>query len=128
MNKVFVSGNLTRDPELRYTPNNIAVCNFGMANNIRRGQDKEDITTFLDVEAFGKLAEIINDRGSKGSQCHLQGRLKLDQWETKDGQKRSRLKIIAEEVDIAQKNGNGGNSSKNSSNGAEPDSEDDIPF
>lgn len=92
MNNVNLLGNLTRDPELRFTPSNNAVCEFGVA--INEGKDK---TTFVDVTAWGKTAEFVNQYWHKGKQIALTGRLTLDQWDDKQsGQKRSKLKVTAE--------------------------------
>lgn len=94
MNMVQLLGNLTRDPELRYTPNNTAVCVFGLA--INEGKDK---TTFLDVECWQQTAELVNKYWRKGKQIALSGRLSFDSWDDKQtGQKRSKLKVTAERV------------------------------
>jgi single-strand DNA-binding protein len=98
-NKVILAGNITRDPQLKYLPNNTAVCEFGLAMN-RRWRDKdgnqhEDVC-FVDVSAFARQAETINQYMSKGKSILIEGRLKLDQWTSQDGQKRSRLSVVAE--------------------------------
>ncbi len=100
LNKVFLIGNLTRDPELRYTPQGTAVASFGLASNRRwkssDGQDKEE-TLFVDVTAFGRQAEIISEYMSKGRPIFVEGRLKLDQWQDKEsGAKRSKLTVTVE--------------------------------
>ena len=100
LNKVFLIGNLTRDPELRYTPQGTAVASFGLASNRRwkssDGQDKEE-TLFVDVTAFGRQAEIISEYMSKGRSIFVEGRLKLDQWQDKEsGAKRSKLTVTVE--------------------------------
>lgn len=99
-NKVFLMGNLTRDPELRYTPKGQAVVKIGMAVNRRytteAGEQREEVT-FVDVEGWGKMAEVIGDNLKKGSPIFIEGRLKLDQWEDKGtGDKRSKLKVSME--------------------------------
>ncbi len=99
LNRVMLMGNLTRDPELRYTNSNMAVINFGLAINRRwRNQagDQQEETVFVDCEAWGKQAETINQYLKKGRPVYLEGRLKLDQWEDKEGQKRSKLKVVVE--------------------------------
>jgi len=99
LNKVFLIGNLTRDPELRYTPNGMAVAEFGMAINRRwKGQDGErrDEVCFVDVQAWGRQAELISEYCRKGRSLFVEGRLTYDSWEGKDGQKRSRLRVTAE--------------------------------
>lgn len=98
-NKVMLMGNLTRDPEMRYLPSNVAVANIGLAINRRwknqQGEQQEE-TTFVDCEAFGKTAEAINQYLGKGRPLFVEGRLKLDQWQDKEGQNRSRLKVVIE--------------------------------
>ena len=99
-NKVILAGNLTRDPELRYTPQGTAIAKIGLAINRRyTGQDGQtkDVTTFVDIDAFGKQAEVIGQYLKKGRPVLIEGRLKLDQWDDKTtGQKRSRLGVILE--------------------------------
>ena len=99
-NKVILMGNLTRDPEIRYTPSGTAIAKLGLAvNRVWRdteGQQKEE-TTFVDVDAFGKQAETLGQYMQKGRPILIEGRLKLDQWEDKNtGQNRSRLGVVLE--------------------------------
>lgn len=98
-NKVILLGNLTRDPQLRYLQNNMAVCDFGLAVN-RRYKDRDgnlkDDVCFVDLAAWGKGGETINQYCRKGSQLLVEGRLKLDQWTGQDGQKRSKLTVVVE--------------------------------
>lgn len=99
-NKVYLIGNLTRDPELRVTPKGTAICQFGMAVN-RQFKDESgamrDDTTFVDIEAWGKQGETISKFCTKGKPLFVEGRLKFDQWEDKtSGQKRSKLKVVLE--------------------------------
>lgn len=99
-NKVMLIGNLTRDPELRYTPQGTAVASFGLASNRRwrsqAGEDREE-TVFVDVSAFGRQAELISEYMSKGRSIFIEGRLKLDQWQDKEtGSKRSKLTVVVE--------------------------------
>jgi single-strand DNA-binding protein len=99
-NKVILVGNLTRDPELRYTPKGTAVAKLGLAVNrtyrTESGETKEEVT-FVDIDAFGKQAETIGQYLKKGRPILIEGRLKLDQWDDKQtGQKRSRLGVILE--------------------------------
>ena len=101
-NKVILAGNLTRDPELRYTPKGTAIAKFGIAINRKwtgeDGQKREEVT-FVDVDAFEKKAELIGQYFRKGSPILVEGRLKLDQWDDKQtGQKRSRLGVILESL------------------------------
>lgn len=109
-NKVMLMGNLTRDPELRYTPNGQAVADIGIAINRRRkGQDGErrDETTFVTVTAWGRQAEIINEYFSKGRPIFIEGRLQLDEWTTQEGQRRSKLKVILENFEFLTSRGDG---------------------
>ena len=98
-NKVILAGNLTRDPQLSYLPNQTPAVEIGMAINRKwRGQDgnqRED-TCFVDCRAYGKQAEIINQYMKKGRPLLIDGRLQFASWEGKDGQKRSKLRVIIE--------------------------------
>jgi single-strand DNA-binding protein len=99
-NRVQLAGNLTRDPQVRFLSNERAVANFGLAVNRKfKGQDgqMQEETTFVDVEAWGRTAELIGQYLTKGRGCFIEGRLKLDSWE-KDGQKQSKLKVVADNV------------------------------
>ena len=97
-NKVILMGNLTRDPELRVTANGNSICKLGLATSrvysTKDGERREE-TTFVDIDAFGKQAEVINKYMRKGRPIMVEGRLKLDQWES-DGQKRSKLSVVLE--------------------------------
>lgn len=98
-NKVFLMGNLTRDPQLSYTPNQTAVVDFGLATNRRwTGQDgtQRNETCFVDCRAFGRLAENINKYLSKGRLLFIEGRLTFDSWTAQDGTKRSKHRITVE--------------------------------
>ena len=91
-NKVILIGNLTRDPELRVTGSGLSICKLGLAVNrsyTNKDGESKDETTYVDVDAFGKQAEILAKFMQKGRPLMLEGRLKLDQWESNDGQKRS---------------------------------------
>jgi len=99
-NKVILAGNLTRDPELRYTPKGTAVAKLGVAVNrswtSETGERREEVT-FVDVDAFGKQAEVITQYLRKGRVILVEGRLKLDTWDDKQtGQKKSRLGVVLE--------------------------------
>lgn len=98
-NRVIMMGNLTRDPQLKYLPSNLAVCEFGLAVNHRRrdreGNQKEEVC-FIDVTAFGKAGEIINQYMSKGQPILVEGRLKYDTWTGQDGQKHSKHSVIVD--------------------------------
>ncbi|HXU78661.1 MAG TPA: single-stranded DNA-binding protein [Methylomirabilota bacterium] len=111
-NKVILAGNLTRDPELRYTPKGTAVARIGLAVNrswkTETGETKEEVT-FVDVDAFGRQAEVIAQYMRKGRPFLLEGRLKLDQWEDKNThQKQSKLKVVLESFSFIDSRGEGG--------------------
>ena len=95
-NKVILMGNLTRDPQLSYLPNQTPVCEFGLAVSRRwkdrDGQQRED-TCFIDCNAFGKQAETLNQYMSKGRLILVEGQLQYDQWETPEGQRRSKHRV-----------------------------------
>jgi len=148
-NKVILAGNLTRDPELRYTPKGTAVCKFGLAISRNwtneAGEKKEDVT-FVDVDAFGRQAEIVAQYMKKGRPFLVEGRLKLDQWDDKQtGQKRSRLGVVLESFSFLDsgRGGEGGAPSESprprqtappasapaaSGDDSGAPSEDDVPF
>ncbi len=99
-NKVILLGNLTRDPELRYTPKGQAVARLGLAVNrtykLDSGETREE-TTFIDIDAWGRQAELLGQYVRKGSPLFVEGRLKLDQWDDKaTGQKVSKLRVVLE--------------------------------
>lgn len=99
-NKVVIAGNLTRDPELKYLQSGTAVCDIGLAvNDKRKNQAGEwvDDVSFIDVTFFGRSAEVLGEYTRKGSNILVEGRLKQESWE-KDGQKRSKVKVIAERM------------------------------
>ncbi len=101
LNRVFLMGNLTRDPEVRYTPSGIAVGEFGLAVNEtyknKAGETVEN-TVFVDIEVWARQAETCAEYLYKGSPVFVEGRLKLDQWENKQGEKRSKLRVRADRV------------------------------
>ena len=101
VNHVMVLGNLTRDPELRYTPSGTAVCQLGVALN-RRWRDQagelQQEVTFVDVTVWSKQAETVAQYLTKGRAVAIEGRLQQDTWETEGGERRSRLKVVAQRV------------------------------
>ena len=113
LNRVLLIGNLTRDPEIRHTPKGTAVGDLSMAMNmVYRGQDgteKEEVC-YVDVVVWGRQAETCKDYLSKGSPIFVEGRLQLDQWETQQGEKRSRLRVRAERVQFLGRGGGSGGS------------------
>ena len=98
-NRVILAGNLTRDPQLSYLPSNTPVVEFGMAINRRwksqSGEQREDVT-YVDIRAFGRQAETLNQYMNKGKPILVEGQLRFDQWEGKDGQKRSKLYVVVD--------------------------------
>ncbi len=102
INRVFLAGNLTRDPQVRFLANEKAVAEFGLAINRKfkagDGSLKEEVT-FVDIEVWGRTAELCSQYLTKGRGCFIEGRLKLDTWEDKkDGSKRSKLRVVADNV------------------------------
>ena len=111
-NKVILVGNLTRDPELRYTPKGTAIAKIGLAVNRvwtnEAGEKKEEVT-FVDVDVFGRTAENVGQYMRKGRPILIEGRLRLDQWDDKQtGQKKSKLGVVAETVQFLGSPGEGG--------------------
>ena len=141
-NKVMLIGNLTRDPQLSYTPNQTAVVDFGLAVNRRwTGQDgsQRDETCFVDCRMFGKRAEVVNKYCKKGNPLFIEGRLTFDSWEAQDGTKRSKLRVTVENFEFlgggggGSAGGGGGQAGQSYGGGAPapaqpPVSDDDIPF
>ncbi|NLS95547.1 MAG: single-stranded DNA-binding protein [Planctomycetaceae bacterium] len=109
-NRVILMGNLTRDPEIRYTSGGTAVCDIGLAvNDRRKGADGQWVeeTTFVDVTLWGRTAEVAGEYLAKGSPVLIEGRLKLDTWQTNDGQKRSKLHVVCERMQMVGPRGAG---------------------
>lgn len=128
--KAIITGNLTRDPELRTTPNGASVCSFSVAvNRVYRdsnGEQKEDVS-FIDCSAWGKLGEMISQYAKKGSGVLVSGRLDQRSWEDKtSGQKRSRVEIVVEDFNFTGQAPAGGSSS-NAESAPSSDIPDDIP-
>jgi single-strand DNA-binding protein len=99
-NKVILVGNLTRDPEVRYTPQGTSVCNFGIAVNrkYKQGDELKEEVTFISIVVFGKQADTCGQYLNKGSGVLVEGRLQERRWETEDGQKRSKYEVVAQSV------------------------------
>ncbi|MGE4488659.1 MAG: single-stranded DNA-binding protein [Kiritimatiellales bacterium] len=101
LNRVFLMGNLTRDPEVRYTPSGTAVGDLGLAVNEsykNKAGETVESTVFVDVEVWARQAETCAEYLYKGSSVFIEGRLKLDQWENQQGEKRSKLRVRADRV------------------------------
>ncbi|MEL7500358.1 MAG: single-stranded DNA-binding protein [Planctomycetota bacterium] len=123
-NRVILVGNLTRDVELRYTPNNTAVTDIGLAVNerVKRNEQWVDEAHFFDITLWGRLAEIASEYLSKGSSVLIEGRLKLDRWE-QEGQKRSKIKIVGERMQmLGSRSGGGGGGGGGNYSQSSPDS------
>ena len=112
INRVNISGNLTRDPELRQTASGTQVLSFGIAVNDRRKNNQtgewEDYPNFVDCTMCGSRAEAVSRFLSKGSKVAIEGKLHYSSWE-RDGQKRSKLEVIVDELEFMSRNGNGDN-------------------
>jgi single-strand DNA-binding protein len=109
-NRVILIGNLTRDVEIKYLQSGMAVTEIGLAvNDRRKNQQGEwvDETTFVDVTLWGRTAEVAGEYLSKGSPVFIEGRLKLDQWES-EGQKRSKLRVVGEKLQLIGARGGAG--------------------
>ena len=139
-NRVILVGNVTRDVELKYTQSGLAVTDLGLAVNDRRKNQAGDWveeTTFLDVTLWGRQAEVAGEYLSKGSPVLIEGRLKLDTWE-QEGQKRSKLRVVGERMQMLGSRGGGSRPDRSGSDVRQPagpsqdeyDStpDDDIPF
>ena len=140
-------GNLTRDPELRVTAGGLSICKLSMATNrvfqTKDGERKEEVT-YVDIDAFGRQAETISKYMSKGRSLLVEGRLKLDSWETPQGEKRSKLGVVLENFQFTCGRGDSSDSSESDSSHIERNSppsrttapkapvddieEDDVPF
>jgi single-strand DNA-binding protein len=125
-NKVILLGNLTRDPEVRYTPKGTAVTDLGLAVNrtytADNGEKREEVT-FVDVTFWGRTAEVAGEYLKKGRPVFVEGRLQLDSWDDKtSGQKRTKLKVIGENMQMlgAPRGGGSGGGEEESSGGARP--------
>lgn len=99
-NKVILAGNLTRDPQVRFLANEKAVANFGLAINRRykKGEETVEEVTFVDITAWGKTAELCGQYLTKGRACLVEGSLRLESWDDKDGNKRQKLVVVADGV------------------------------
>jgi len=133
-NKVILLGNLTRDPEVRYTPNGIAVASFAIAVNrkYKQGDETKEEVSYIDIVVFGKQAESCGQYISKGDSVLIDGRLQQRRWETEDGQKRNKIEVVAQAVNFMPKRASGGGSAHGHGH-AEPSpeipvDEGEIPF
>lgn len=153
LNKVLLIGNLTRDPDVRMLSNGRPVCNFGLALNRNykdaEGNRKEEVT-FVDVECYGPRAEAVGRFFTKGRSIFVEGRLKLDQWESKEGEKRSAIRVVLDNFEFVDSKQDGQSSvdrqsllpsnsspapqsvpevsNENSVSSSDPDLDEDVPF
>lgn len=126
-NKVTLMGNLTRDPELRYTPQGTPVGQFGLGVNRKRGEGEE--TTFVEVIVWSRQAEVCTQYLKKGRLVFIEGRLQQDRWQGEDGSNKSRLVIIGERVQfLPSGNGNGAGKTTGEPEGASAPAEEEVPF
>jgi len=104
-NKVILLGNLTRDPEVRYTPNGSAVASFAIAVNrkYKQGEETKEEVSYIDIVVFGKQAESCGQYINKGDSVLIDGRLQQRRWETEDGQKRNKVEVVAQSVNFMPK-------------------------
>ncbi len=114
-NRVILAGNLTRDPELRFTNDGIPVCSFGLAVN--RVRSKSEEVDFFDITAWRELGETIANYKKKGDPILIEGRLQYRTWEAQDGSKRSKVDIVADNVQFLGRGGDGGEGSPPSGGG-----------
>lgn len=116
LNKVMLIGNLTRDPEIKYTPKGMAIAQLGLAINrnwTNDGGEKQEETTFVDVDLFGRLAEIAGEYLKKGRPVYIEGRLRLESWDDKQsGQKRTKMKVVGEQLQLLGTRDGGGSEAK----------------
>jgi single-strand DNA-binding protein len=121
LNKVQLIGNVTRDPEIKYTPKGSAVTDLGIAINrfisSENGEKREE-TTYVDVTLWGRQAEVAAEYCKKGRSIYIEGRLQLDSWEDKtSGQKRTRLRVVGENMQLLGSRPGGGNNSSQEEEG-----------
>jgi single-strand DNA-binding protein len=143
-NKVYLMGNLTRDPEVRTTPSGLKIAKLGLAVNRRyktRENETKEETTYVDIDAFGAQAEVLEKYCQKGSPLFIEGRLRLEQWQNSNGENRSKLSIVLENFQFiggrgdsasSESSGSYGNTSETPSTGESSggnfEEDDDIPF
>ena len=136
LNQVFLAGNLTRDPETNHLKSGTQVCKFGIASNRKftaNGEKKEEVL-FITVECWGKTAELCQKYLSRGSGVLVQGRLKMDQYETKEGDKRTAFLIVADRVNFMPRASEGrsekpqSRSDSDATDGGSQEVDDDLPF
>ena len=131
LNEVIVSGRLTKNSELRYTPSGTAVTDVVVASNRiwSKDSDRQEETTFVDVTIWGRQAESLQEYLVKGRHIMVGGRLKLNKWETDEGDKRSKLTMVAEKINLTPGGGaKNGKPQSGSENKASPKIAEEVPF
>jgi single-strand DNA-binding protein len=128
LNSLLVEGNMVRDPELKYTSSGTAVCTFSIASNRswKKGEEWEKEVSYFDCELWGKLAESIKERTTKGRGVRVIGRLKQERWSDSEGKQKSKVKIVAEHVEVKPESKKGNQLDQKESES--PEMQDDIPF
>ncbi|MEK6814087.1 MAG: single-stranded DNA-binding protein [Nitrospirota bacterium] len=129
-NKVILMGNLTRDPEVRFTPQGTPVANFSVAVNrkYKQGDELKEEVGFFDVVVFGKQAENCGQYLAKGRSVLVEGRLQQRRWETDDGQKRSKVEVVAQSVQFLSPPGGGRGGAESAPESAEGAADEEVPF
>ncbi len=134
VNKVFLLGNLTRDPELKYIANGSAVASFGIAVNrkFKQGEEWKEDVCFVDITVWGKQAENCAEYLHKGSSAFIEGRLNFRSWESEQGQKRSKMDVVANNVQFlsrpSKSDGPAGNPNVAKDPNTGPEEHEDVPF
>ncbi len=134
INRVVISGNLTRDPELRSTASGTAVLNLGVAVNDRRKNQQtgewEDVPNFVDCTIFGARAEALVQYLSKGAKVAIEGKLRYSTWENQQGEKRSKLEVVVDDLEFMSSRTEGGGSDRATDSPVATDisGDDEIPF
>jgi len=125
MNTVDLVGRLTKDMELKYTHSGTAIGEFALANNyrVKKGENWEDAVSYIDCTMIGRRAESLAQYMGKGARIGITGELRQDRWETKDGQKRSKMKVFVRDVQLL-----GSGRSETSQTATEDNFDDDVPF
>ncbi len=135
INRVVITGNLTRDPELKATASGMSVLKLGVAVNDRRKNQQtgewEDVPNFVDVTVFGQRGESLSRFLEKGSKVAIEGKLRWSQWENQQGEKRSKLEVVADDIEFMSPRGSGGGggyAGPTEMPAPDPIAEEDIPF
>lgn len=135
INRVVISGNLTRDPELRSTAGGMPILKLGIAVNDRAKNQQtgewEDRPNFVDVVVFGSRGESLSRFLSKGQKVAIEGKLRWSQWETQQGEKRSKIEVVADDIEFMSSRGEGGSGGggyQAPAPGPTPDLDEEIPF